>query len=388
VLLALPPDTTLAPGTQEVVEVTFTAAAVADGANAQLAFGDQPTRRELSDVDANPLPASFGNGSVTIAPAEFEGDLTPRPNGDKIVSVTDWVLAGRFAAKLDSPTNAGEFQRADCAPRNTLGDGAITVADWVQVGRYAAGLDPLTVVGGPTNDFGPNVLNVTLESKSSLDPVGPRSKGLNSRQLSVANAALAPGQSVALAVVLEAQGNENAAGFSLAFDPTIFSYVSASLGADVAGATLEINPNQVASGRLAIALALPIGTSLASGTKELVKITLHAIGSTAGVYPVALSDQPVVRQVVDATATALITSYVNATVTINPPPVLGIARTQEAISLSWASWATNFVLQQADGPLPSLTWTNVTAAVTVSNNTATVTLPLTGTAKYYRLQAQ
>jgi hypothetical protein len=388
VLLALPPDTTLAPGTQELAEVTFTAAAVAGGANAQLAFGDQPTRRELSDVQANPLLASYGSGSVSIAPADFEGDLTPRPNGDKVVSVTDWVLAGRYAAKLDSPTNSGEFQRADCAPRNTLGDGAITVADWVQVGRYAAGLDPLTVAGGPTNDVGPNGLNVTLESKSSRDPVEPRSKGLNSRQLSVSSATLAQGQSVTVSVYLEAQGNENAAGFTLTFDPAVLSYAGAGLGADTSGAALEINANQVAAGRVAFALALPIGTSFSSGTKELVKVTLRASASAVGVYPVALSDQPVVRQVVDATATSLTTGYLNANLAINPPPILSIVRASETASLSWPAWANKFVLQQADGPLPSLTWSNVTATVTVSNNTATVTVPLSATEKFYRLQAQ
>jgi hypothetical protein len=101
-----------------------------------------------------------------------------------------------------------------------------------------------------------------------------------------------------------------------------------------------------------------------------------------------LSDQPVVRQVVDATATSLTTGYLNANITINPPPVLIIVRSSETASLSWPAWVNNFVLQQADGPLPSLTWSNVTASVTVSNNTATVTVPLSATAKFYRLQAQ
>src|SRR5262249_34911466 len=149
----------------------------------------------------------------------------------------------------------------------------------------------------------------------------------------------------------------------LAFDPTIFSYTGASLAADAAGATLEINPNQVAAGRLAIALALPIGANFASGTKELVKVTLRASSSAAGVYLVALSDQPVVRQVVDATATSLTTGYLNGNITISPPPVLSIARSSAAVTLSWPAWANNFVLQQADGPLPALSWIDVSASV-------------------------
>jgi len=45
------------------------------------------------------------------------------------------------------------------------------------------------------------------------------------------------------------------------------------------------------------------------------------------------------------------------------------------------------VLQEADGPLiPSLTWSNVPTALTITNNAAVVTLPISGTTKFYRLQ--
>ena len=388
VLLALPPNQTLVAGTQEIAEVSFTAAAVTNGTMAQLTFGDQPTRREISDAQANPLPATYGSGSVSITAADFEGDVTPRPNGDKVVSVTDWVLEGRFAAKLDYPTNASEFQRADCAPRNTLGDGAITVADWVQVGRYAVGLDPLTVVGGPTNDVGPNVVNTSVAEKTGSEPVRPRSKGLTPRALRVSDALLAQGQSGVFSVYLDAQGNENAAGFTVSFDPTVFTYLEATQGADAANATLEINANQAALGRVAFALAAPIGTSFSAGTKELVKVTLRSSASIAGAYVVALSDQPVLRQVVDPTAIPLTLSYANGNVTINPPPSLSITHTLGGVSLSWPAWANNFVLQQADGSLPSLSWSNVTTSIVVTNNAATVNLRLGGTAKFYRLQAQ
>src|SRR5207249_1629144 len=117
-----------------------------------VSFGDVPIGRQLSDPPGNALPATYSSGSVQIPAVAFEGDVSPRPNGNQDVTITDWVLAGRYAARLDYPTNAGEYQRADCAPRETQGNGAITVTDWVQAGRYAARLDPLTPVGGPTAD--------------------------------------------------------------------------------------------------------------------------------------------------------------------------------------------------------------------------------------------
>jgi hypothetical protein len=106
--------------------------------------------------------AANGNGSTggdfiytavlitTAADPGFEGDVAPRGNTNGAVTIIDWVQVGRFAAGLDVAGEGTEFQRADCAPRETLGDGKITIADWVQAGRYAAGLDPPAPAGGPT----------------------------------------------------------------------------------------------------------------------------------------------------------------------------------------------------------------------------------------------
>jgi hypothetical protein len=295
------------------------------------------------------------------------------------LTITDWVLVGRYAARLDYPTNASEYQRADCAPRSSLGDGAITVADWVQAGRYAAGLDPATRAGGPTNDLGPNVVNLTSRTK-------PTPKGLT-RQVRIANVNLVQGQPGVVSIYLDAQGDENAVGFSVAFDPTALTYVSASLGADAPGATLDINTNQASIGKAAFVLALPIGSSLTMGTKEVLKLNLGSTPSATGLYPIMLTDQPVIRQVVDTSATPVTTTYQNGSISLNPPPSLSATLSQQNINLSWPVWATNFVLQEADGTLlPSLTWSNVPTPLTITNNEAVVTLPVNGAVRFYRLQ--
>src|SRR5262249_24538060 len=117
----LPVGATFAPGTQEVARVTFRAAVVLDGVSNSLAFGDVPTKRELADPRANLLPVMFGGGSITMTAARFEGDVSPRPNGDEQVTVVDWVLLGLYAAGLDYPADGSQFQQADCAPRDTSG---------------------------------------------------------------------------------------------------------------------------------------------------------------------------------------------------------------------------------------------------------------------------
>ncbi|MGH7973612.1 MAG: hypothetical protein ACREIC_33255, partial [Limisphaerales bacterium] len=299
--LSLSSGSTFAPGTQDVLNISFAAAVLTNPTLAALSFADSPTRRQLSDPSPASLAANFINGTVLIPASEFEGDVFPRPEGDEAVTITDWVLIGRYAARLDYPTNASEYQRADCAPRSTSGDGAITVADWVQAGRYVVGLDPASRAGGPTNDLGPGL----VVSAGGLKPGGqassPQPKGLSPRQIRIANGYLAPGEPGTVSVLLEAQGNENAIGFSLGFDPSAFTYNGVSLGANAAGASIDVNATQAASGKIALILALQTGSSFSPGTKEIVQVALTPTNAALGSYALGFTDQPVVRQVVDPT---------------------------------------------------------------------------------------
>jgi hypothetical protein len=384
--VALPADAVFTAGTQEVAAVTFTIAIVTNAASTTVGFGNQVTRCAVVDVNATPLPANFAAGLVTIAPTPFEGDVWPRPNGDEAITVSDWVLEGRYVAGLDYPTNASEFQRADCAPRATLGDGAITIIDWVQVGRYMAGLDPLTPAGGPTSPTPvPGGMAAQKGAPSGL------AKSDQARQVQVLGAVLLRGQPGAVSVNLSAQGNENALGFSLSFDPTGLTYTGASAGSSLktAGATFMVNDTQAASGRLGFTLALQPGSSFTPGNQQLAIVNFSAGSAVSGNYPVALVSQPVTAQVSDPTASALAAGYINGTVLVSSGPTLSVACSDRSIVLSWPLWATNFVLQQASGNLSSTAnWSSlaVTPAATAAANM--VTLPLSTTNMFYRLRQQ
>ena len=77
---------------------------------------------------------------------------------------------------------------------------------------------------------------------------------------------------------------------------------------------------------------------------------------------------------------------VNSAVPADPLPALRITRTGQNITLAWPLWATNFVLQQADGALPiGQIWSDLPVKPGVSNNENVVTLPLIGPSKVYRL---
>lgn len=276
------------------------------------------------------LPQQLGgatataNITVATAPAPgFEGDVAPRPNGNNgQLTVADWVQTGRFAAGFDAPALGSEFQRADCAPRDTRGNGSMTISDWVQAGRYAAGLDPVVAAGGPT---GPSIAlqkaafgrRISADQVSSLRHAPSVIRHQQARTIRIASTNLLRGQSGTVSIELDAQGNENGLGFSLNFDPTQLTYLSATNGPDVAGVTINLNSAQAATGRLGFALALPAGQVLTAGTRRLFTLTFTASNSAASnIAQLGFADQPVTREVVNPNAEILAATFSPGTITL------------------------------------------------------------------------
>lgn len=292
--LALPAGQKFAAGVRQILVVTFTIALTASGGPVEIKFTDRPILREIADVNATTLPAGYTSGVITVTPG-FEGDVAPRPNGNGSLTISDWVLLGRFATGLETAESGSEFQRIDCAPRSALGDGKITLSDWVQGGRYSAGLDPLTPAGGPSAP-------VTQETVS-----GARSQMNDARSARAVRAVAASGVPNTMTIYIDARGDENAIGFSLQFDPTRVRFAGAELdrelGPDAGNATLLINLQKASSGRVGMTLALPAGRSLRAGVVGL--MTVHftlARGAAPSVARVGFGDEPVARETVDVDA--------------------------------------------------------------------------------------
>jgi hypothetical protein len=225
-------------------------------------------------------------------------------------------------------------------------------------------------VGGPTNEV------------ASAPPASS-----DTRKLSLQGGTVVPGQPLNLSVQLAAQGNENAVGFSVTFDPSQVSFSSASLGSDTTGATLYVNSAQAGSGRLGFALALGSGATFGTGTKDLMDLSFETVGAGSG-FTMGFGDQPVPREVTDALANPLPVSFLSATVQAYPPPSLAISHASQSVVLSWPGWATNYVLQEAYGSLPPGSgWSNLVVSPVLINNQATVTLPLSNGPSYYRLRS-
>lgn len=308
IAVSLPSGQTFAAGTRQILVVSF-AVANTPAASTNLGFGDQPIGREVVDATANTLAATYTGGAVTITTG-YEADVAPRPNGNGngAVTISDWVQVGRFIAGLDQASAGGEFQRADCAPKDTKGNGSLSVADWVQAGRYAAGLDPAVTAGGPTT---------AAAAATPFIRHPPSAIRNQTRAVRVRAASIERGQQGTVTIELDAQGNENALGFSLNFDPAQLQFVSAALGSAATGAMLNVNDLQAAGGRVGVALALSAGQTFAAGTRQVVVLTWKASANGSGITTaVNFGDSPITRELSDPAATILPAAFTNGTVTV------------------------------------------------------------------------
>lgn len=142
--------------------------------------------------------------------------------------------------------------------------------------------------------------------------------GAAGRTIAAEDATIARGASGTVTISLAAQGDENALGFSVTFDPALLTYSSYAAGSGASGATINVNDAQKLTGKLGVVMALPTGQAFAAGTRELITLTFSAAAGTGTVTtPVAFGDTPVAREVSDAAANVLAAAYQGATVTLH-----------------------------------------------------------------------
>lgn len=129
------------------------------------------------------------------------------------------------------------------------------------------------------------------------------------------------GKTGSVAIQMDAQGIENAAGFTLVFDPTKLTFGSVVRGAGLPStAAFNVNSSQAANGRVGIALARSSGEKFAAGTLELAVINFTG-AAALGTTPITFEDGPVFREVSDASANRVTTTFTAGTVLLSSPPV-------------------------------------------------------------------
>src|SRR5262245_4769984 len=145
---------------------------------------------------------------------------------------------------------------------------------------------------------------------------------MQGRVIRVVSSDAIAGQVINVSVEMDSQGNESSVSFSLNYDTAIFTDAVVSLGTGAAGATLT---SQAGSGQLGVSLVYAPGTTFTMGTQQLVSIAFSvAATAPAGMTPVTFGDQPILREVIDGTATP-ITTYLDGSINViqpNQKPIL------------------------------------------------------------------
>lgn len=323
--LALAANQVFTAGTKQVVLLSFNAAVTAPEGDTQLGFSPGPAPFQVVNAQASGVSAAFNIGTVTISHG-YEADVTtartvagdPRlsPDNDGNVGTTDWVQIGRFFIHLDTINSPSEFQRADCAPRETLGDGVVDLADWVQAGRYAAGLDKGTD-GKVPKGGGPSGTPQTQGLTSHGSSVALKSTSGVARHVRLTDRRVRSGQTFAVLASIEARGDENAVGFSLNFDPASLNFIGARLADGAPAATILTNDKDAVAGRIGLAIALPAGQAIQAGTKSLIELEFSSKASQVdGGSLIQVADLPVQRAVVSVDADPLRASFADAQIVI------------------------------------------------------------------------
>jgi hypothetical protein len=172
---------------------------------------------------------------------------------------------------------ADGISTTECAP-DQLAEGVQYY--WQVVARSMAGQS-----AGPVWTFATERLNRLVRVQSTLGAIA---------------------SPVRVPILFEAQGNENALGCSLAFDPTLLRTPTVSLSADAATATLVVNTADIAAGKLGIVLALPTGHVFPAGTRDLVEVTFTAaVVASRTETTLHFTDSPVQLEVADIQANPL-----------------------------------------------------------------------------------
>jgi hypothetical protein len=130
-----------------------------------------------------------------------------------------------------------------------------------------------------------------------------------------------------VAVELISTGLENGVSFTLGFDTSQLSFVSAAAGSGAVGATVNINSSLAGSGLLVVNIAQSPGTTFAVGTRQLLTVTFNALSSgQAAATNVTFPGSPAANEVSGVSANLLPATFTPGTVTFsqasNPVPTL------------------------------------------------------------------
>ncbi len=209
-------------------------------------------------------------------------------------------------------------------------------APWIRITSGATGDGPGRVTYLVSANTGPERYS-TLRI-GGQDYSISQASGL--RTITAGSMAVASGRTNCLPITLAARGGENSLAFSVCFDTNLLIFRKAQLQTGLlAGATLTVNSNQSAQGRVGITVALPAGTAMTPGAQAIIQVCLSARSVTGRVEAaIALCDSPVARRLSDTSGRALSATFAGGTV-----QVIGTCSLAEALDAPQLNWTSSSI---------------------------------------------
>jgi hypothetical protein len=256
---------------------------------------------------------SANAGTYTVILTDLAGTIT---SSNAVVTVGDApgfsaqpvsqsIVAGSPVTFSATATGAGtdSFQWAfDGAAIASATNSSFTLTN---VSTNSSGLYAVTVTSPYGSAVSSNALLTVLVPKLQLGSV-----------------ATTGGTTITVPVQLVAVGTEAGLGFSLDFDPSILTFVSAELGSSALGSVILVNSNQAASGRLG--LAIDLTSALAQGTNEVGEVHFRvAVLTNTATTTISFGGQPTALEVSDGFGTPIASDFVGGNVSITRAVVEG-----------------------------------------------------------------
>jgi hypothetical protein len=140
------------------------------------------------------------------------------------------------------------------------------------------------------------------------------------RQVALGKVAGSAGSAASVPITLAAVGDENRVRFSISFDAQDLAFASATLGSGAGGAALNLNVNQLESGRVGLQVSLPANQVFPPGQRQIAVVHFSVLDRAQGLLDLGFLDAPVAREATTANGTTIPADFIPGSISIAAGP--------------------------------------------------------------------
>jgi hypothetical protein len=251
--------------------------------------GQQVTIQVQLDSQGDEASLSFTlNFNPNVMAYVGAGAGNGAPAGSNLSLNTSEVAQGRLGVLLDATNTYGAGTRQ------------VVLVTFASARNISSGTYPISFSSTPTLQSTSNLQGTLLQTSYETGLVA-YGIGQVGRRVRAVNSTAAPGSNVVIPIQLDSFGDEASLSYTVNFDPTKLTFVSAAAGTQVpAGTVLNLNTSQVAQGRLGV--LLDSTNTYAAGTRQILTINFTAASNqqASTVTPTTFGSTPALQSVANS----------------------------------------------------------------------------------------